>query len=57
MDESVYKYDSWTAIVRSRVTRLKSFARSTAAHNSNLGMVSLLSGATLDVEHKSSQKT
>jgi hypothetical protein len=36
--------------LRALMTRLKNLARSTASHNSSLGIVNFLSGATLDVE-------
>jgi hypothetical protein len=52
IDESVHKYDA-SIMLRALVTRLYNLARSTAAHNSSLGIVSFFSEATFDDEHNS----
>jgi len=54
MEESVYGWDSFTVMLRARMAFLYSLASNVAAHNSNLGIVSCFSGATFDVEHRSS---
>ena len=41
---------------RALITRLYSLTSKTAAHNSSRGMVSVLSGATLEEEHNKLQK-
>ena len=42
-------------MLRARVTFLYSLDNNVAEQSSNLGMVSCFSGATLDVEHRSTQ--
>jgi hypothetical protein len=51
INESVYKYEAWIMLLRADVTRLNNLAKSAAAHNSNLGIINFLRGATFEDEH------
>jgi len=53
MQESVYRWDSFTVKLRARMAFLYNLASNVAAHNSNLGILSCINGATFDVEHNS----
>jgi hypothetical protein len=54
MEESVHRWDSFTVMLRVQMAFLYSLANNVAAHNYNLGIVSCYSGATFEVEHRSS---
>jgi hypothetical protein len=55
MDESVHKYDSLMIDPIALRTFWYKVDSNVAAHNSNLGIVTLFNGATLDVAHNSQQ--
>jgi len=54
MEESVYRWESFTMMLRARKAFLYNLASNVVAHNSNLGIVSCFNGATFEVGHGSS---
>ena len=55
IEEFVQKQDSFTVRLRACMAFLYNLDNSVVVHSSNLGIVRFFSGATFDVEHRSSQ--